>query len=118
MVRQQQEVATEAYKEATSVVKEFSVQNETEEAKLEKKRKKLEEVKVALGEKLLPVMGAFTSTGTMMIKMLNALFDIFSQYKTTIITTGSAVLLYTGYLKAKNFITEREITLEKAKLFL
>ena len=118
MVREQQKVATQAYNEATSVVKEFTVQNETEEAKLEKKRKKLEEVKVALGEKLLPVMGAFTSTGTMMIKMLNALLDIFSQYKTTIITTGSAVLLYTGYLKAKNFITEREITLEKAKLFL
>lgn len=118
MVRQQQEVATEAYKEATSVVKEFSVQNETEEAKLEKKRKKLEEVKVALGEKLLPIMGAFTSTGTMMIKMLNALLDIFNKYKSTILLTGSAVLLYTGYIKAKNFITAKEITLEKAKLFL
>ena len=118
MVRQQQEVATEAYKEATSVVKEFSAQNETEEAKLEKKRKKLEEVKVALGEKLLPIMGAFTSTGTMMIKMLNALLDIFNKYKSTILLTGSAVLLYTGYIKAKNFITAKEITLEKAKLFL
>lgn len=118
MVRQQQEVATEAYKEATSVVKEFSVQNETEEAKLEKKRKKLEEVKVALGEKLLPIMGGFTSTGTMMIKMLNALLDIFNKYKSTILLTGSAVLLYTGYIKAKNFITAKEITLEKAKLFL
>ena len=118
MVRQQQEVATEAYKEATSVVKEFSVQNETEEAKLEKKRKKLEEVKVALGEKLLPIMGGFTSTGTMMIKMLNALLDFFNKYKSTILLTGSAVLLYTGYIKAKNFITAKEITLEKAKLFL
>lgn len=118
MVRQQQEVATQAYNEATSVVKEFTVQNETEEAKLEKKRKKLEEVKVALGEKLLPIMGAFTSTGTMMIKMLNALLDIFNKYKSTILLTGSAVLLYTGYIKAKNFITAKEITLEKAKLFL
>lgn len=118
MVRQQQEVATQAYNEATSVVKEFTVQNETEEAKLEKKRKKLEEVKVALGEKLLPIMGAFTSTGTMMIKTLNALLEVFSKYKVTIITTGSAVLLYTGYIKAKNFITAKEITLEKAKLFL
>ncbi len=118
MVRQQQEVATEAYKEATSVVKEFSVQNETEEAKLEKKRKKLEEVKVALGEKLLPIMGGFTSTGTMMIKTLNALLDIFNKYKSTILLTGTAVLLYTGYIKAKNFITAKEITLEKAKLFL
>ena len=118
MVRQQQLVATQAYNEATSVVKEFSVQNETEEAKLEKKRKKLEEVKVALGEKLLPVMGAFTSTGTMIIKTLNALLDIFNRYKSTILLTGSAVLLYTGYLKGKNFLTEKEITLEKAKLFL
>lgn len=118
MVRQQQEVAMQAYNEATSVVKEFTVQNETEEAKLEKKRKKLEEVKVALGEKLLPIMGAFTSTGTMMIRTLNALLEVFSEYKVTIISTGSSVLLYTGYIKAKNFITAKEITLEKAKLFL
>lgn len=118
MVRQQQEVATQAYNEATSVVKEFTVQNETEEAKLEKKRKKLEEVKVALGEKLLPVMGSFTSTGTMMIKTLNALLDVFNDYKATIISTGSAVLVYTGYVKIKNLWTEKEMTLEKAKLFL
>lgn len=118
MVKQQQEVATQAYNEATSVVKEFTVQNETEEAKLEKKRKKLEEVKVALGEKLLPIMDSFTSTGTMMIKTLNALIDLFKDYGVTIVSTGSAVLLYTGYVKAKNFLTEREITLEKAKIFI
>ena len=118
MVKQQQEVATQAYNEATSVVKEFTVQNETEEAKLEKKRKKLEEVKVALGEKLLPVMGSFTSTGTMMIKTLNALIDLFKDYGVTIVSTGSAVLAYTAYVKAKNFMTEREITLEKAKIFI
>lgn len=118
MVRRQQEIATQAYNEATSVVKEFNVQNETEEAKLEKKRKKLEEVKVALGEKLLPVMGVFTSTGTMMMQTIGALLDVFNQYKTTIISTGSAVLLYTGYVKAKNIITAKEITLEKAKIVL
>ncbi|MBR3615471.1 MAG: phage tail tape measure protein [Bacteroidaceae bacterium] len=118
LVKQKQQEAKAAYEDATSVIKESNVQNTTEEAKLEKKRKKLEEVKVALGEKLLPIMGAFTSTGTMMIKTLNALLEVFSKYKVTIITTGSAVLLYTGYIKAKNFITAKEITLEKAKLFL
>lgn len=118
MVRQQQEVATQAYNEATSVVKEFTVQNETEEAKLEKKRKKLEEVKVALGEKLLPIMGAFTSTGTMMIKTLNALLEVFSEYKTTIITVGTFIVLYTGYIKAMNFITQKQITLEKVIITL
>lgn len=118
MVREQQEIATQAYNEATSVVKEFTVQNETEEAKLEKKRKKLEEVKVALGEKLLPIMGAFTSTGTFLIKTLNALIDIFTEYKSTILLTGSAIVLYTGYIKIKNLWTEKEMTLEKAKILL
>jgi len=117
-VRQQQEVAIQAYNEATSVVKEFTVQNETEEAKLEKKRKKLEEVKVALGEKLLPVMGSFTSTGTFMIKTLNVLLDVFNDYKGTIISTGSAVLLYTGYLKAKNLQMQHAINLRKIKIVL
>lgn len=118
LVKQKQQEAKAAYEDATSVIKESNVQNTTEEAKLEKKRKKLEEVKVALGEKLLPIMGAFTSTGTMMIKTLNALLEVFSEYKVTIISTGSAVLLYTGIVKAKNFMTEKEITLEKAKQFL
>ncbi len=118
LVKQKQQEAKAAYEDATSVIKESNVQNTTEEAKLEKKRKKLEEVKVALGEKLLPIMGALTSTGTMMIRTLNALLEVFSEYKVTIISTGSAVLLYTGLIKAKNFITAKEITLEKAKLFL
>ncbi|MBQ5888561.1 MAG: phage tail tape measure protein [Bacteroidaceae bacterium] len=94
MVREQQEVATQAYNEATSVVKEFTVQNETEEAKLEKKRKKFEEVKVALGEKLLPVMGAFTSTGTFMVKTLNALIDFLIKYRGIIITATAALVAY------------------------
>lgn len=94
MVREQQEIATQAYNEATSVVKEFTVQNETEEAKLEKKRKKFEEVKVALGEKLLPVMGAFTSTGTFMVKTLNALIDFLIKYRGIIITATAALVAY------------------------
>ena len=116
-VKLKQQEAQEAYEDATSVIKESNVQNTTEEATLEKKRKKLEEVKVALGEKLLPLMSV-TSTGTMMIKTLNALIDIFNDYGVTIISTGSAILLYTGYIKAKNYITTHEITLEKAKIFL
>lgn len=118
LVKQKQQEAKAAYEDATSVIKESNVQNTTEEAKLEKKRKKLEEVKVALGEKLLPIMGSFTSTGTMMIKTINALLDVFNNYKVTIISTGSAILVYTGYLKAKNLWTEKEITLEKIKILL
>ena len=118
LVKQKQQEAQAAYENATSVIKESNVQNTTEEAKLEKKRKKLEEVKVALGEKLLPIMGSFTSTGTMMIKTINALLDVFNDYKATIISTGSAILVYTGYLKAKNLWTEKEITLEKIKILL
>lgn len=118
LVKQKQQEAQAAYEDATSVIKESNVQNTTEEAKLEKKRKKLEEVKVALGEKLLPIMGGFTSTGTMMIKTLNASLDVFNEYKATIISTGSAVLAYTAFVKAKNFVTAHSITLRKAKIVL
>ena len=118
LVKQKQQEAQAAYEDATSVIKESNVQNTTEEAKLEKKRKKLEEVKVALGEKLLPIMGGFTSTGTMMIKTLNALLDVFNDYKVTIISTGSAVLAYTAFVKAKNFVTAHSITLRKTKIVL
>lgn len=94
LVKQKQQEAKAAYEDATSVIKESNVQNTTEEAKLEKKRKKLEEVKVALGKKLLPVMGAFTSTGTFMVKTLNALIDFLIKYRGIIITATAALVAY------------------------
>lgn len=114
MVREQQEIATQAYNEATSVVKEFTVQNETEEAKLEKKRKKYEEVKVALGKELLPVMSAFVSTGSMIAKMLLSLIKFFKEHHREIISVAAGLAAYTITVKAHTIATAATTSATKA----
>ena len=114
MVREQQEVATQAYNEATSVVKEFTVQNETEEAKLEKKRKKYEEVKVALGKELLPVMSSFVSTGSMMAKLLLSLIQFTKEHHKAIISIAAGLAAYTITVKAHTIATTATTVATKA----
>lgn len=114
MVREQQEIATQAYNEATSVVKEFTVQNETEEAKLEKKRKKLEEVKVALGKELLPVMGELTSTGTMLIKLSTTVIKFVKEHHKLIISAAAGIAAYTITVKAHTIATKATTVATKA----
>ena len=114
MVRQQQEIATQAYNDATSVVEEFSVQNETEEAKLEKKRKKYEEVKVALGEELLPVMSSFVSTGSMIAKLLLSLIKFVKEHHKAIISIAAGLAAYTITVKAHTIATTATTTATKA----
>ena len=114
MVREQQEIATQAYNEATSVVKEFTVQNETEEAKLEKKRKKFEEVKVALGKELLPVMSSFVSTGSMMAKLLLSLIQFTKEHHKAIISIAAGLAAYTITVKAHTIATTATTVATKA----
>lgn len=114
MVREQQEIATQAYNEATSVVKEFTVQNETEEAKLEKKRKKYEEVKVALGKELLPVMSSFVSTGSMMAKLLLSLIQFTKEHHKAIISIAAGLVAYTITVKAHTIATVATTAATKA----
>ena len=114
MVREQQEIATQAYNEATSVVKEFTVKNETEEAKLEKKRKKYEEVKVALGKELLPVMSSFVSTGSMIAKLLLSLIQFTKEHHKAIISIAAGLAAYTITVKAHTIATTATTVATKA----
>lgn len=53
-IREEQERATTAYKEGTSVINEFNVQNNTVQARLDKAKNGFKEVSYQLGEKMLP----------------------------------------------------------------
>ena len=64
-VRWQQEEANKAFNEATSVTKEFNVQNNTVQAGLDKAKKRLNELAIELGEKLAPVMKHVISSTTL-----------------------------------------------------
>ena len=72
-VRKHQTLATEAYEKGTSVLDEFNVQNETYQAKLDKNRKRFTDLRIELGEKLLPVTSVAISTTSMMVKVLSVL---------------------------------------------
>lgn len=89
-VKQRQQEATVAFDEATSVTKEFNVQNNTVQARLEKARKRVQELKVELGEKLMPVMGGILSGTKNLIVAVSWLFDfIGANYGKILVTAGA-----------------------------
>lgn len=94
MVRQQQVVANSAFEEATSVTKEFNVQNTTVQAGLDKARKRVKEMAVELGEKLQPVMSHIMSSTTLLLKALSVMVDFIGKHKTAIISVTSALVAY------------------------
>ena len=94
MVRQQQVVANSAFEEATSVTKEFNVQNTTVQAELDKARKRVKEMAVELGEKLKPVMSHIISSTTLMLRALSIMVDFIVKHKTAIISVTSALVAY------------------------
>ena len=96
-VRQRQELATKAYKEAKSVGEEYNRMNETVEAQIEKGKKAFHEMSVALGQQLLPIVKYTINGGGLLVKGLNTLVSGFIKFRTTIIATGTAIALLTAY---------------------
>lgn len=102
MVKQQQHAANVAFKEGTSVTKEYNIQNNTVQAKLDKAKKGFNEIAVELGEKLAPAMKyAITGTSAMM-HVLSSTISFISEYAATIISTTVAIVAYTVVVNASN----------------
>ena len=94
MVRWEQEEAAKAFEEATSVTKEYNVQNTTVQAGLDKARKRVTEMAVELGEKLQPVMKHVLSSTTMLLKFLSTLVDFIAKYKVEIASVTVSIIAY------------------------
>lgn len=95
-VRRHQELATEAYEKGTSVIDEFNVQNDTYQAKLDKARKAFSDLRIELGEKLLPVASVAISTTSMMVKVIGIVIDFITKYRATLITLTATIGLITA----------------------
>ena len=100
MVKWQQEQATQSFEDATSVTNEFNVQNSTIEAELDKARKRVTELAIELGEKLMPVMKHVISTTTLTLKAMSTTIDFLVRNKEAIIVLTSMVAAYTIAVKA------------------
>lgn len=100
MVKWQQEQATQSFEDATSVTNEFNVQNSTVEAELDKARKRVTELAIELGEKLMPVMKHVISTTTLTLKAMSTTIDFLVRNKEAIIVLTAMVAAYTIAVKA------------------
>ena len=115
MIRWEQEEAAKAFKEATSVTKEYNVQNTTVQAGLDKARKRVKEMAVELGEKLQPVMKHVLSSTTLLLKFLSTVVDFCIKYKTVLLTVTVAVVGYYTAVKLQYLWSLRFVAVQKLK---
>lgn len=102
MVRWEQEEATKAFIEATSVTKEFNVQNTTVQAGLDKARNGVNEMAVALGKQLQPVMSHVLSSTTLLLKFMSTSITFIKENAGTLATLTAAFIAYKIAVNASN----------------
>lgn len=105
-VRKEQEGANKAYIEATSIVNEYNVQNSTVQAELDKAKKRFLDIRVELGQQLLPVMKYMITTGSLTVKGLSAVVHVLLEYKDIILTVVTAITTYTFTVNAASLVTK------------
>lgn len=113
-VRVAQKLANDAYRDGTSATNEYNIQNNTVQAGLDKARENFKNVRIQLGEKLLPIMRYMVTTGSLTVKGLSAIVSVLSEYKGAILTAATAVAAYTLYVKAGTIATAAYNTITKA----
>lgn len=121
-VREAQATATQSYKDGTSVLNEFNVQNNTVQAGLDKAKKQFDDMCIELGEKLMPIAKYSVSLTSMGIKTLYVLIEYVSKHIVVLATLATTMLVYNNVLTATmikdaahNAIKKAGIALDYAK---
>ena len=109
MLRQKQKEANAAFKEGTSVIKEFNVQNNTVKAQLDKAKKGFNEMAVQLGQKLAPAMKHVISGTSMLMNAMLQSIKFIGDHIGVITGLTAAVVAYTVAVNASTIA-------DKAKL--
>lgn len=117
-VRKAQALAFQAYNDGTSIIKEFNVQNNTEQARIDKAKKQFHDMSVELGEKLLPVMRYVVTSGTMLAKTLYNLITFVVKYRLEITYLITSIVLLTATYKAASISAALWYAKENALLLL
>lgn len=105
-LKAQQEAASEAFREGTSVSKEAAIQNNTVQAQLDKAKNNFHELTVTLGEKLVPVMNLCISGTSMLIRVFSVLVTFIANNKGIILTLIATLVTYTAVAKASALATK------------
>lgn len=121
-VREAQATATQSYKDGTSVLNEFNVQNNTVQAGLDKAKKQFDDMCIELGEKLMPIAKYSVSLTSIGIKTLYVLIEYVSKHIVVLAALATTMLVYNNVLTATmikdaahNAIKKAGIALDYAK---
>ena len=109
-VRTAQQQANDAYDDGTSAVKAFDKMNNTVQASMEKAKKRLQAIRVELGEELRPLMVKIHTASSITLRVLADLVKVSIKYRTAIIASTIALAAY--YLEVK-----RAVIADKLKVF-
>lgn len=109
-IREHQKLANEAYREGTSILKEFNVQNTTDQANLEKARKRLDEISIKLGKQLLPIMSNGMHLTSKSLKLLSTMISFMVKYNVEILTVAGSIAFYVAMIN-------KEIIANKLRVF-
>ena len=112
-VRREQENANQAFIDGTSIIKENKVQNSTVQAELDKAKNRFKDIRIELGEQLLPVMKYMVSTGSLTVKGLKEIVSFLIQYKKEIIIATSVIAAYTVAVKGASVLQAAWTTIVK-----
>ncbi len=107
-VEKTQRLANQAYSEATSIGKEYEIQNNTVRAKLDKAKKSIADMRAELGEKLMPLASNMMNLTTSFIKILSQLITFVSKHATTIGTLTAMLIAYKVAVNAAAIATKIE----------
>lgn len=101
VLREQQQIANQAFEEGTSCLGEFNIMNDSATARMEKAKKAVVEQAVALGEQLTPAINVSLSAFTWFIKIFGQAVTISLKYKTVIIGLTAT---YAAYIAQKKLL--------------
>lgn len=93
-LKAQQQAANDAFEKGTSLISEFEVQNTTAQAKLDKSRAKLTELRVELGERLYPAMHYLYAGGELLLSALARVVGFVSENRRAFAALTAAIVAY------------------------
>lgn len=82
-------------------IEQAATNTDTNSARLQQQKNRLEQLRIELGEKLTPLIGAFTSGTSTLVRTLISAIGFFTKYGSAILLASAAIATYTAGLKAK-----------------
>lgn len=105
----------EAVTGTNKAIEQAATNTDTNAARLKQQKNRLEQLRIELGEKLTPLVGAFTSGTASLVKVLISAIGFFTKYGTAILWVTAAITAQTVVMKYKlSFYSLSEKLIAKA----